>query len=152
MAGVVETAIPRHVVQCRSNDCATATVAMAANVPYRDIAERSPVAFGSRGLDPWEVHHLLAAATGVPWYTPRYGWLRPIAYFAIAPNPVVALIRRPWRWRTLHWVAVQGGRIHDPDLPAGLRADSYPRRHWRTVWVLRPESALRLMFVQHFRS
>jgi hypothetical protein len=152
MAGVVQTAIARHVVQRRNNDCAIATVAMTANETYNDVALRSPITIGSRGLFPWEVHLLLVSATGVPWVAPRYGWLRPIEHFAIAPDPLVALIRRPWRWRTLHWVAVQGGWIHDPEYPRRLRAESYPRRHWRTITVLRPESALRLLFVQHFRS
>ena len=146
-----QTAMPRHVVQRRSNDCAIATVAMTAGETYEGVAERSPVLVGSRGLFPHEVHNLLVIATGVPWRAPRYGWLQPIASFAIEVDPVVALIRRPWRWRTLHWVAVQGGWIHDPEFPWRLHAESYPRGHWRTMRVLRPESALRLMFVQQFR-
>jgi hypothetical protein len=152
MGGVVRTAIPRHVVQRKKNDCAIATVAMTANLPYEHIAEQCPVAVRSRVAGPTDMHRLLVAATGVPWYKRRRGWLRPIAYFATVPDPVIVLIRRPWKWNTRHWVAIQGGWIHDPEFPRGLRAESYPRRHWRTISVLRPESALRLMFVQHFRS
>jgi hypothetical protein len=152
MGGLVQTAILRHVVQRKNNDCAIATVAMTASLPYEHIAEQRSIAVGSRGIGPMEMHGLLVTATGVPWCKPRYGWLRPIAYFATAPDPVVVLIRRPWNWNTLHWLVSQGGWIHDPELPRGLRAESYPRRHWRTIRVLRPASGLRLMFVQHFRS
>ena len=152
MGGVVQTAIPKHVVQRKNNDCAIATVAMTARLPYEHIAEQHPVAVRSRGLGPMEMHRVVATATGVPWCKPRYGWLRAIAYYAAVPDSAIVLIRRPWKWNTLHWVAIQGGWIHDPELARGLRSESYPRGHWRTIWVLRPESDLRLMFVQHFRS
>ena len=152
MVGIVQTAMPRHVVQRKRNDCAIAAVAMAANLPYEDVAQQRPIAVKSRGLCPMEMRRLLVAATGVPWCMPSYGWLRPIEYFASVPRPVIVLIHRPWKWNTLHWVAVQGGWIHDPELPTGLRAESYPRRHWRTIRVLRPVSDLRLLLVQHFRA
>jgi hypothetical protein len=139
-------------VQRTKNDCAIATVAMVANVDYEDIAKRSPAMIGSRGLFPPELHHMLVASTGVPWNRPRYDWLRPIAHFAMAALPLVAIIRRPWRWRTLHCIALQGGWFHDPEFPSGFRVEEYPRRHWRAVVVFVPESALRLLFVQHFRS
>jgi hypothetical protein len=150
----VQSAIPRHVVQRGNNDCAIATVARLANETYVDAAERSAAMIGSRGLSSWEVHRMLVASTGVTWFEPRdgNGWLRPIAHIAKSADPLLALIRRPWRWRSMHWVAVQRGWIHDPALPRRPRAESYPRRHWRTIMVLRPESALRLMFVQYFRS
>jgi hypothetical protein len=106
MIGSAHAGIPRHVIQRTHNDCAIATVATAANVPYEDIAARSPVTIGVRGLFPLEVHHLIMEATGVPWQGPRYGWLLPIAVFADAPDPVVAIIRRPWKWHIRHWVTV----------------------------------------------
>ncbi len=143
-------AIPRHVVQRQGNDCAVATVAMAANEPYERVAERSPVEVGTRGLFPVEVHDLLESATAVPWRTPGSGGLWPIGSFAADPEPLVALIRSPSAWQ--HWVAVQGGWIHDPEFPWRLDAASYPRRRWSTIMVIRPESALRLVFVQQFRS
>jgi hypothetical protein len=152
MAHMVQTAIPRHVAQRTTNDCAIAAIAMTANETYEHIAERSPVMIGARGLYDGEVHALLVSATGVPWHAPRSGWLRPIGWFAAAPDPLVALIRRPWKWHTMHWVAVQGGWIHDPEFAWRLRAESYPRRHWPTLSVLRPESSLRLIFVQQYRS
>jgi hypothetical protein len=106
----------------------------------------------SARLYPLEVHHLLVVGTGVPWNRPRFGWFRPISHFAITPNPVVAIVRRPWKWHVRHWVVVQGGWIHDPEFRRGCSVEEYPRRDWRTIRVLRPESALRLFFVQHFRS
>jgi hypothetical protein len=149
---VAHSELPPHVRQRSMNDCVIATVAMVANLPYDAVAERAPVAIGSRGLWPHEVRRLLLEATGVPWNYPRYAWLRRIARIAIGEDLAVAVIRRPWRWGTLHCIGVQGGLIRDPELARGYRADEYPRCHWRTLVVLRPESAIRLMFVQHFRS
>jgi hypothetical protein len=152
MAGVVHNAISTHILQRGINDCAVAAVAMVANAHYEDVAERSPVKIGLRGLFPREVHQLLVATTGVPWHRPRYGWLRPIAYLATSTNPVVAIIRRPWKLTVLHCVLVQDNWIYDPEFPIRLDAESYPRRHWRTIRTIRPESIVRLLFVQHFRS
>ncbi len=152
MAGVAQTGLPQHVLQRRQDDCVIATVAMVANVTYEDISERSRVRIGSRPVGLLELHRLLVTATGVPWQRPRYGWLRPVARYANISNPAVIIIRRPWRWLTLHCVALQGGWIHDPEFPRGYRPEEYPRRHWRSVTVLRPESDLCLMFVQQFRS
>jgi hypothetical protein len=36
MVGVAHTGMPRHIVWRTNNDCAIATVAMAANLPYRE--------------------------------------------------------------------------------------------------------------------
>jgi hypothetical protein len=149
---VAHAGISHHVSQRSKKDCAIATVAMVANLPYEEIAEQSPVKIGTSGMYPQEVHHLLVAATGVPWQWPRYGWLRPIARLTTMSNSAVVVIRRPWRWQTLHYVVIQDRWIHDPGFPRGYRVHEYPRRHWRTLWVHRPESDLRLLFVQHFRS
>jgi hypothetical protein len=97
-----------HVAQRKNNDCAIATVATAANLPYDQVAQRS-ISVRSHGLGPFEMRRLLVTTTGVPWSMPRYGWLRPIEDFAREPRPVIVMMRRPWRWTTLHWLAVQGG-------------------------------------------
>ena len=144
--------LPPHVRQRCDNDCVIATVAMVANLPYEAVAERFPAGSNSRCPWPRVVRRLLLETTGVPWNHPRYGWLRPIRRIAAAEDLAVAVIRRPWRWQTLHCVALQRGLIQDPEFARGFCSDEYPRRHWRTLLVFRPESAVRLLFVQHFRS
>ena len=52
MGGVIQTAIPRHIVQRKNNDCAIATVAMIASLPYEHIDEQCPIAVRSRGIGP----------------------------------------------------------------------------------------------------
>ncbi len=95
MVGMAHTGMPQHVPQRKQNDCAIATVAMVANVPYEDIAKRHPIRIGARGIYPRELHSMLVAATGVPWQRPLFGWLRPIARCAIAPNPMVVIDTTP---------------------------------------------------------
>jgi hypothetical protein len=115
--------LPPHVLQRCDDDCVIATVAMVANLPYETVAERFPV--GRRSCGPWPrvVRGLLLETTGVPWNHPRYGWLRPIGRMANAEDLAVAVIRRPWRWQTLHCVALQHGSIHDPEFARGFCPD-----------------------------
>lgn len=152
MGGAKHFELPQHVCQRHENDCVIATVSMVANLPYEAVAERATAGRRSRGSWPLELRRLLLGATGVPWDPPRYAWMRPIARIAVAENLAIAVIRRPWHWQTLHCVVLQGGLIHDPEFADGYSTESYPRRHWRTLLVFRPESAVRLSFVQHFRS
>jgi hypothetical protein len=144
--------IARHIRQREAMDCGIAVCAMVANLRYEAVYDLSPVKPESRGMIPAQLHDLLEATTGVNWSNPRFGWFRPVARLVTSEHTVVVVTRRPWKWKTLHCVLVQEGVVYDPEFPRRFRQDEYPRRHWRIVQVHRPETPLRLLFVQHFRS
>jgi hypothetical protein len=140
----------QHIVQRQSNDCTIATAAMIAGVPYEMAAARSPVPVGTRGLWPSEI---LESVTGVSWLGPQFAWWRPIRCFSFTSCPLVVVIRRPWKWETLHCVAVYNGFVYDPGFGCPLSMSEYSRQHWRVVSVYRPAAVERLMKVwQYHRS
>ena len=145
--------IARHIRQREAMDCGIAVCAMVANLPYEAVYDLSPVKPGSRGMFPAQLHDLLEATTGVNWSNPRLDWFRPVARLVASEHTVVVVTRRPWKWKTLHCVLVQEGVVYDPEFPPAFPPGQISHAcHWRIVQVHRPETPLRLLFVQHFRS
>jgi hypothetical protein len=141
----------RHIVQRQSNDCMIATAAMIAAVDYEVAAMQSPVSVGQRGLFPKEIISILESVTGVIWLGSTFRWWRPIEAVGSDVSPVVVTVRRPWRWRTLHCVAVYKGMFHDPEYHCGLSMNEYDRRRWRVVHSYSPESVDRLLEIRENR-
>lgn len=140
----------QHVVQCRSNDCVIATAAMIANVSYDTAAQRSPVPVGERGLYSSEILRILESVTGISWSGPQFALWHPIYRLKITNGPFVVVIRRPWKWNTLHCLAISNGCVHDPEYRCRQSMDEYPRRRWRVVAIYRPVVAERLMAVREY--
>src|SRR5262249_10371426 len=119
---------------------------------YDVAAEQSPVSIGLRGLFPREIIHILESVTGVTWLGPRFAWWRPIKGVVNNDSPVVVTIRRPWKWRTLHCVAVYKGYAYDPEYHCRMPMNESQRRHWRVVDLYLPEAVDQLMAVREHRK
>jgi hypothetical protein len=127
----------RHIAQRRPLDCAVASAAMAANVPYEEAAALSPDVTGTCGLAVGEVHPLLEAVTGVRWHGPEFGWFRRVGRLPGTEQPLVVITRRPWHLWALHCVVLAGRWVHDPWFWRGYLQSDYPLRHWRVEWIFR---------------
>lgn len=127
-----------HVVQRESKDWAIATAAVVAHVSYREALSHSPVAPGNRGLPLGDTLRLLESLTGTPWQITISFWFGRFAKFEFPNQLCVVITRRPWHWRTIHCLAVEGEWVHDSAFPHTFRRHEYPWKHWRIVQVLRP--------------
>lgn len=141
----------RHVMQQRTKDCIIATAAMVGHVPYERAAELSPVQSEARGMFAPEILQMLRAVTETPWSGPWFAWLCPVGRLARRPYPIVAIIRRPWHWWTLHGVVLGNGRIYDPEHPRPFEPFDYDRRHWRVTGYYVPRDPAALAAVRQRR-
>jgi hypothetical protein len=144
----------KQVRQRTSCDCVIATIAMVSNLSYGEVASRSPVRPGTRGLRYREIRQLLENTTGISWSETGGGWLRNVEKWADSDSTLVLGIHRPWRWLTLtdHCIAVQQGCVYDPNYPRAIFSSDYDNRHWRVTAVFRPADAKRLFAVRQFYS
>lgn len=123
-------------------DCAIAAVAMIANVTYDEVLAMVPSSVAKRGLKLWRLPRVLKHFTHIKW---RYydGWFRRLDTIFRGDNshiikePVLAIIRPPWRLRPRHAIVLFGGWVHDSSFPRGIRWDEYYRRRWTVVRIYR---------------
>ena len=102
----------RHITQRRRNDCAIATAAIVAQIPYETAAQQSPIRPGQRGLFPKEILRLLERTSGLAWRGLRFGWFGRVSRFVTRGDDIVVLcIRQPWRWWRRHCIAITDDRI-----------------------------------------
>ena len=140
-------------MQRGEKDCVFATAAMIADISYEIAVRRSPIAVKKqRGLYSNEVLRVLEAVTGVRWRGPGFAWWRPLFRLSLGIHPVAVVIRRPWRWATLHCIALYQDIVYDPEYPGGCSIEMYQRRHWRVVQIYRPTDAERLLMVREYRA
>jgi hypothetical protein len=128
----------RHVMQRRRNDCVIATAAIVATVPYPVAAQHSSVQPGKRGLRPNEVLRLLRETTGVDWRISQFGWFGTPPRIAVTNEPVVLIVRQPWRYWRRHCIAMKDGWVYDPALSRPYLIHEYERRNWPVAAILRP--------------
>jgi hypothetical protein len=97
-----------------------------------------------------ETRQLLEKSTGITWSKAEWGWLRDVEQWADCESTLVVFARRPWRWLTLHCIALQQGCVYDPNYSRSIFSSEYENRHWRVAAVFRPADAKRLIAVRQF--
>ncbi len=126
-----------HVRGRRRRDCAIATLAMVADVPYEEVVDRCGIGPEDRGVSIRQMRGFLETMTGTRWKIRWHLFLRRI-YQTRGPGELtVYVIKRPWRQR-YHALAAQGPWIHDPAFRETRTREEHPWRHWRIVATLEP--------------
>lgn len=126
----------QFIAQRNGVDCGIAVSAMLANCTYDDACDADPHPTQTTGYTVAEMVWALESLTGQPWRASRAQYAKPVAHlrmFMREPHPVLI---RASHSPTGHWVAWDGRRVYDPEMPSPLLLGAYARREWQVIRVL----------------
>jgi hypothetical protein len=124
-----------------ASDCGLAVVAMVAGEPLEDVAAvaRDAGVFRHRGLTIPRMVAMLEVYTGRRWVEVRPDPRFPMAEWGRYRRRGAALSVVLSRHESgAHWVAVEGGKVYDPQFDRAVRIPRYPRASYRVTRILLP--------------
>lgn len=125
----------RHIQQRNAVDCGLAVVSMLAACRYDEARRADPFPNKNNGLSLSDFVTTLRRCSRVDWRVVRPSEYKPLSLHEIH-DVCAAIVRQPDR-RYGHWIAIERGIVHDPELRRGVALTEYDRKTWQLIrWVV----------------
>ena len=124
----------RHIRQRNAIDCGLAVISMLSGCRYEEARKADPFPNKTIGLSLSDFIVTLERCSGK-----KHKFTKPSKYIRLCesqyPSTCALIIRQDGR-KYGHWIAVDDGKIIDPELEKAFNVSDYDRRDWYVIRII----------------